>query len=123
MLVLLATSTMACEIPAGWTAMETENDSDYSVLAKLPQQPIQTGKQFSVDVMICGKSKDGDQIAIDANMPAHKHGMNYLPEVAAIDAEIHRASGLFFHMPGQWQITADLKGEKTTRFYLDVSAK
>lgn len=123
MLMLLSTSTMACESPVGWETMETENEPEFKVVAKVPEQPIQTGKQFNIDVMICSDTKNATQIEIDANMPAHKHGMNYLPEVSTIDQNIHRASGLFFHMPGQWQITVDLKGEKKRRFYLDVAAR
>ena len=63
------------------------------------------------------------KIEFDATMPAHKHGMNYLPEVSKLNAEFYRGSGMFFHMPGQWQITVDLNGQKTHRFSLDVVAK
>lgn len=123
LLVLLATQAVACEIPIGWKPMKAEDDSEFSVIAQLPAQPIKTGTQFNIDVMICGGAGEAARVEIDANMPAHKHGMNYLPEVSALDAMNYRASGLFFHMPGLWQLTVELKGEKTQRFFVDVVAK
>ncbi|MEM8542029.1 MAG: FixH family protein [Pseudomonadota bacterium] len=122
-LILSAQPALACQIPAGWQEMATEVSTDLTVAAKIPAQPIKTGARFSIDVMVCGETMKAAKVEMDATMPAHKHGMNYIPEVKKLSPEQFQATGMFFHMPGQWQVTVDLKDENTQRFYLDVTAQ
>ena len=49
------------------------------------------------------------QLEVDAHMPAHRHGMNYLPSVTTSSAGRHRAEGLMFHMPGRWEFVFVLR--------------
>lgn len=120
---MIAPPAWACEIPLEWQKMEPATDNKIEVAAKLPGQPIKIGEQFQIDILVCGKVFDTSEIEIDATMPAHKHGMNYLPDIAKLDTHRYRASGLFFHMPGQWRFTLDLKGQTAQRFHLNVAAK
>ena len=79
---------------------------------------------FSIDILVCTDQDPGtDDIRLDAVMPAHKHGMNYRPEIKPVADNIYRGTGMFFHMPGEWQISVDLvSGGKTRRFLLKVPA-
>jgi len=47
-------------------------------------------------------------VRVDANMPLHRHGMNYRPVVTAQSEAMFRAEGLLFHMPGRWDVTFDV---------------
>ena len=71
---------------------------------------IKVGELFSLQVEVC--AQDGVSVSglkIDAAMPAHKHGMNYQPRVSSTGPGQYTATGLMFHMPGQWQFTFDVE--------------
>ncbi len=49
-------------------------------------------------------------------MPAHKHGMNYLPTVTVRRQEAaFAARGLLLHMPGRWEFAFDVSSGDGTR--------
>ncbi len=75
----------------------------------LPAQ-IKVGQAFSIQATICPGKLDAkvQSFAIDASMPEHRHGMNYVPKVSAQGERGFLADGLVFHMPGNWQIVFDL---------------
>jgi hypothetical protein len=65
-----------------------------------------------------------EEIAIDADMPAHGHGMNYRPVTTRVYAGHYRFTGLMLHMPGTWRFTFVLiQGGKRTRITQEVSLK
>lgn len=122
-LTLVAQPALACQIPIGWVEMIAEDATNFTVAVQMPTLPINTGERFNIELTICGELSEAAKVEMDATMPAHKHGMNYIPEVEKVGPEQYQATGMFFHMPGQWQVTADLKDKETNRFYLDVTAK
>jgi hypothetical protein len=78
--------------------------------------PIPVGKHFSLNVQVCGSAPALTKV--DADMPAHKHGMNYKPVITALapaGSGMYRIDGLMFHMPGQWRLTFDLAASPATR--------
>jgi hypothetical protein len=68
---------------------------------------------------------DGWQLLrVDAEMPEHRHGMNYQPSIRARDRPNYfLAEGLLFHMPGRWQVTFELKrqGGPVQRLTADIT--
>jgi hypothetical protein len=46
---------------------------------------------------------------VDAQMPEHRHGMNYRPTVSATGNGRYVAEGLLFHMPSRWQLRFDVE--------------
>ena len=71
---------------------------------------IRVGELFSLQAEVCpqeGVSVTG--LKVDAGMPAHRHGMNYQPRVSSPGPGKYAATGLMFHMPGQWQFTFDVE--------------
>lgn len=72
--------------------------------------PLATGQHFALDIAVCPGAGAAPPTAlrVDADMPAHRHGMNYRPSVAARGAGLYRAEGLLLHMPGRWRFIFDL---------------
>jgi hypothetical protein len=77
--------------------------------------PVPVGRHFEIDFAVCGAAlRSGATIAIDADMPAHRHGMNYRTRVETLPGGVYRAHGLMFHMPGTWRVIFDLPLEGRT---------
>jgi hypothetical protein len=81
-------------------------------LAIVPERwPIVVGQHFSVEVVLCADQPGAalpTLLGLDADMPAHRHGMNYRASIEPLGAGRYRAQGLMFHMPGRWRFTAEL---------------
>ena len=85
-----------------------------SHVINVPPDLLASGEHFALDFSIC--PKDGrpapSAVAVDAWMPAHKHGMNYKAEVKSYGGGRFYATGLMFHMPGVWQFLFDIDGAR-----------
>ena len=98
----------ACNPPLEGTRLE----SPRFVLTFKPG-PVAVSKHFAVDVAACAKSGPAPKtLKVDAHMPAHRHGMNYRPQVKPAGAGRWRAEGLLFHMPGAWEFLFEIDGER-----------
>jgi hypothetical protein len=86
---------------------------------------VKISEPFEIDIFVCAdRQPEAGNMKLDATMPAHKHGMNYKPEIQQVANNIYRGSGMFFHMPGEWQISVELlSGDKAQRFVLKVPAR
>lgn len=103
-----AGAASACTPPLEGTRLE----SPRFVLAFKPE-PVQVSKHFAVEVGACAKSGAAPKsLKVDAHMPAHRHGMNYKPQVKPLGNGRWRAEGLLFHMPGAWEFLFELDGER-----------
>lgn len=125
LLAATTSSAAACTIPDGWTMMQVEHTHSSKIALELPPTPVKIGEPFSIDFLVCADPQPSiGNIRLDATMPAHKHGMNYKPEIVEVADNIYRGSGMFFHMPGEWQISVELliDGE-SRRFLLKVPAR
>ena len=78
--------------------------------------PVAVGRPFALDIAVCAPMGAAPSAApprllrLDADMPAHRHGMNYRPGVTPLGGGRYRAEGLLFHMPGSWRLRFDLDG-------------
>ena len=74
--------------------------------------PIPLNTPFALDIRLCdGRMAEFPQLtAVDAGMPAHRHGMNYKPTLTKLDWGHYRAEGLLLHMPGIWEFSFDFTG-------------
>jgi hypothetical protein len=74
--------------------------------------PLVVGRHFALDIVVCPRPRPGlaapVALRVDADMPAHRHGMNYRPTVRALGAGRYRAEGLMLHMPGRWRLLFEL---------------
>jgi hypothetical protein len=91
---------------------KTVDGKRYTIVYKTVPEPVKVGTHFAVDFAVCPRAPaDAPRtVRVDASMPAHRHGMNYRPVVTAKSAELFRAEGLLFHMPGLWELTFDVDG-------------
>jgi hypothetical protein len=87
--------------------------------------PVPVGRHFDIHFVVCGFAPRSDAtIAVDADMPAHRHGMNYRARVDMLPTGVYRASGLMFHMPGTWRVIFDLPIEgRTLRVTRDIEVQ
>jgi cytochrome c peroxidase len=107
---LICKSAAAC-IP-GLEGIRLESKSYVLAYRASPE----VGKHFSVDIAACAKNGPAPRtLKIDANMPDHRHGMNYLPTVKSAGPGRWQAEGLMFHMPGKWQFVFFVEGERLSR--------
>lgn len=80
--------------------------------------PIPPNELFSLTIAVF--DADGApvtsfvDVAIDAGMPEHGHGMNVTPEVTDNGDGTWTASPMKFHMTGDWTLVADLTDDTTT---------
>ncbi len=111
-LLALAAPALACEPPASAGALRVEGKRHVALIRSIPAIPP-LNAPFVLEVALC--ARDGAATAtprIDAWMPAHRHGMNYRPGVAALADGRFRAEGLLFHMPGRWEYLVEVGGER-----------
>ena len=125
-LTLAAAVAQACETPpdlAGATRIESR---DTIVLYRTAPPKIAIGQHFAVDALVCAKGQAAPPagIRVDAQMPAHRHGMNYRARVVAKGGGRYVAEGLLFHMPGRWQFVFDVERPgRTERLTHDVTVE
>jgi cytochrome c peroxidase len=86
----------------------------YALAFRAPQ--IAVGAHFSLEIAACAKpgAPPPETLKVDAHMPAHRHGMNYVPTVTRLADDRWRADGLMFHMPGKWEFVFTVNGERMT---------
>jgi hypothetical protein len=62
------------------------------------------------------------ELAVDAEMPLHRHGMTTRPVVAREPDGGFTVRGLLLHMPGEWQLYLDVtRGGVTERAQVTVT--
>jgi cytochrome c peroxidase len=74
----------------------------------------EVGKHFPLEVAACAKpgGKPPASLKVDAQMPEHRHGMNYAATLKELAPGHWRAEGLMFHMPGKWEFVFFVNGER-----------
>lgn len=103
-------------------SLESISASPYSVTMSTGDREITTSQQLTIDVMICSNDNVAiERLKIDATMPAHGHGMNYVPEIKDKGENRYTASGLLLHMPGMWRFEVSFNADGSThRFIRDI---
>ena len=96
--------------PAGFDARHRAEAADFVVHFRADPASIEVGRLFAIEAVVCERQPGSvaTELAIDANMPDHRHGMNYRPTIAPLGDRRFRADGLMFHMPGRWQLVFDV---------------
>ena len=112
------------ELPA---AARVSIEQGGTLLAFAPRPaPLAIGRHFAVDVVVCSATGAPPRplVRVDADMPAHRHGMNYRAAIRALDGGRYAADGLMFHMPGRWRFVFDLgSGADTMRMTHEVDVE
>ncbi len=76
------------------------------------------GEFQTLDITVIRAPRDcreaGITVMVNARMPGHGHGLNYLPVVTTISPQHYQARGLMFQMGGAWELYFDLSCLGTT---------
>src|SRR5690606_13443569 len=85
------------------------NDASYVVEYALDPGAAPLNERFAADVRVFlgpeGEEPAGDvELAVDARMPHHRHGMRVEPSVTRVAAGTWRVEGFLLHMPGRWEL-------------------
>ena len=103
--VLVCSTAFACEPSLDGTRLE----SPRFVLA-FKAEAVAVAQHFALEIAVCAKAgASPEAIKVDAHMPEHRHGMNYVPEVKQTAPGRWRAEGLMFHMPGKWEFVFEVR--------------
>ena len=111
--------------PSGWPATQATDKGSFEATIKPTVEEITRNDHFSLDVTVTAKKGEGDiKVVVDADMPAHQHGMNTKPETSAKGDGKYRVDGMALHMAGDWVITVDVtRGSATERATFPVSVE
>ena len=113
-----------CTLAGAGSVMVPAGESRFRVALKTEPAVIKVGSPFKVMLSVCSEGASVERLTIDATMPAHRHGMNYKPEVRADTGGRYEARGFLFHMPGTWQFAVTIHANDTpSRLKLDVDVK
>jgi hypothetical protein len=102
---------------------ESGRASPVRVAWQLPDQPIAIGQPFTLVLHVCAENPAHkvSEIVLDADMPQHKHGMNYAPRVTMRGPGEAVGEGFVLHMPGRWRLIADMRIDgRRERFVTDI---
>ena len=114
----------ACEAPAEFTPRGRLESAGVVVLFRTLPPVIALGQHFAIEAVVCGDGTPPALMRVDAQMPEHRHGMNYRPTVSGTPGGPMRADGLLFHMPGRWQLVFELAGgERPLRLTDDLTVR
>jgi cytochrome c peroxidase len=106
--LVAAFAAPACEPAVKGARLESAR---YALAYRLSE--VAVSRHFTIEVGACAKSgPPPETLKVDAQMPEHRHGMNYRPEVKRVARGHWQVEGLMFHMPGKWQLVFLLDGER-----------
>jgi hypothetical protein len=104
------TGAQACDLPGG-DARKIEAPS-YLVLYRTRPAPLKVGEHFALEFAVCPTP---ESVRVDAQMPEHRHGMNYRPTITATGEGRYKAEGLMLHMAGKWELVFELRDKDSVQ--------
>lgn len=111
----------ACDVPAGFAPRGRVESAGVVIVFRTLPPAIELGRHFAVEALVCGTGAAPVLARVDAQMPEHRHGMNYRASVTAKGGGRYVAEGLLFHMPGRWELSFDVDdGGRRTRLATDL---
>ncbi len=113
----------ACTVPEGFVRLAS---AEAEIAYRWEPERLKVGQFFAAEVIACRApgAEVVSGVVLDAQMPAHGHGMNYRPTSTQLAPDRFRVTGLMLHMPGRWRLTFDLvHGDRRTRLSQDVDLK
>ena len=82
--------------------------SEGEVRAAWVAQPApEVGRPFVLQVFLC--PEQAELVRVDAQMPEHRHGMNYRTSLKPMGQGLWRVEGLLWHMSGRWELRLDVR--------------
>jgi hypothetical protein len=118
MAIVAASQACACVPSLQGDSVRVMRSAAHAVAWRSEPPVIPLGAHFVLELAVCGTI---ETITVDAEMPAHRHGMNYRPGLSSLGEGRYRAEGLLFHMPGHWRLIVEVRaGGKVDRLTDDL---
>lgn len=120
LLICLTGPAFACVSDPDARQMTAETEGSPAVFA-IPDPPV-VSQPTGLQLVVCpGDANEVSNLAVDAWMPAHQHGMNYTPDIRALGKGRYAITNIVYHMPGLWQLTVTLRsGAERASYTLDM---
>lgn len=92
---------------------------DAELYLRFAEAPVAVGELAVLQVQFCrdGKPLEVSHFKLDADMPAHGHGMNYRARPLDRGAGRYDVEGLLFHMPGNWRVRLEYRIDDSRRSF------
>ena len=128
----LATALFLAAAPAAFACTDLPaharqvQGSHFRLVVTSEPAPIPLNAPFVLEIRLCDArmAELSRLAAVDAWMPAHRHGMNYKTTLTQRDWGHYRAEGLLLHMPGEWEFVFDFAGpDKPVRLTFRIDAQ
>jgi hypothetical protein len=125
-LVSIISHAHACA-PNSAVELDAADNAEFRSFVDFELEAI--SKPFEINLYFCSEHDVRiERIKVDATMPAHQHGMNYTPGITRKENDNFSVSGMFFHMPGVWQLEvsayqASASVNEPTLFTLEITAQ
>jgi hypothetical protein len=103
------------------------NAGNFLVRFRPAPAPVPENEPFGLEVWVLEPGPEprlaaGVELAVDAGMPEHGHGMNREPKVKRLGPGHFAVTGMLFHMPGDWELYFDItRGALTERAQVGLS--
>jgi hypothetical protein len=96
-----------------WPATLVTKDGGFAVTLSPTKGAIVRNEHFSLDLFVEPSKAGGGplKVAVDADMPAHRHGMHTQPVITDQGDNTYQIDGMLFHMSGEWVITVEVTGD------------
>jgi hypothetical protein len=125
MVLFLPVQAWACGDALPAQSRLLAKDAELTIAFAPSAKPISVGRHFTLDVYLCPEpaSTMPSSLKVSADMPAHRHGMNYKTTVRALGNGRFAVEGMMFHMPGRWRFIFEVstaKGSQRLTREIDV---
>ena len=102
----------APRVPTAVLASQVVSDSGaFAIELMTSPDPIRLNEHFVLIVIVRPLSPDSRgplSVTTEAQMPAHRHGMNTRPHREQLDGDRFLFRGLLFHMAGEWEVVVEV---------------
>jgi hypothetical protein len=99
----LAAQAAPCPLPADTPSLMVQGPVQAAWSAE-PTAPV-VGEPFVMRLTLCPAT--AKLLKVDAEMPDHRHGMNYRPTFTSLGDGQWRVEGMLWHMAGRWALKVD----------------
>ena len=119
-LIVFCAMPLQAQICGAGQAHRAETESLAVAFTTTPPA-LAVGRHFELHGVICAPSVQTlpATLRVDADMPAHRHGMNYRATTTLQSDGQFSSRGLLLHMPGRWRFIFDI-GATRLSYELDV---
>ncbi|HVS20012.1 MAG TPA: FixH family protein [Planctomycetota bacterium] len=118
---LVADAKPVAEAPWAGAREVASNGDGYLLRVAASVEPLPENEVFELSVWVFDPAEpevplEDAELAADAGMPEHGHGMNRMPAVARRADGGFDVTGMLFHMGGSWELYLDVtRGAITER--------